>query len=177
MEYINRNLQKIREKIALDKLNTVVPTVLSINDITSDAIIYTDASGTTFTKLLPTVKAAAGAIQFTNADVTDTTANNSFRLVEEDGLLITPGSILFGQQNNPSYIIFPDGTTQGTAFTSTLNLLNGATFAGPISGSSLYLTEDLIVTGRIVTSTGVFGATANALIEPIGDMIMDGGEF
>jgi hypothetical protein len=49
---------------------------------------------------------------------------------------------------------------------------NGATF-----NSNVYMTGDLIVTGRIVTSTGVFGATANALIEPIDNMIMDGGEF
>jgi len=28
-----------------------------------------------------------------------------------------------------------------------------------------------------VTSTGVFGATANAIIEPVDNMIMDGGEF
>ena len=86
-------------------------------------------------------------------------------------------SITRSDIQNPGYIIFPDGTTQGSASTSTLNLLNGATFTGPIRGSSLYLTDDLIVTGRIVTSTGVFGATANALIEPVDDMIMDGGEF
>ena len=54
---------------------------------------------------------------------------------------------------------------------------SGATFTGLISGSTIYLTGDLIVTGRIVTSTGVFGATANALIEPVDNMIMDGGEF
>lgn len=172
MEYINRNLQKIREKIALDRLNTVVPEVFSIVSIDGKLSITGKTSGVV---LVPTVKAAAGAIQFTNANVTDTTANNSFRFVEEDGLLITPGSILFGQQNNPSYIIFPDGTTQGSA--STINILDGATFTGPIRGSSLYLTEDLIVTGRIVTSTGVFGATANALIEPLDNMNMDGGEF
>jgi hypothetical protein len=168
MEYINRNLQKIREKIALDKLNAVVPTVLSINGVTSGAVIIT----------VPTIKAAAGSIQFANANLTDTAANNLFRFIEDDSLLTTPGSFAFGSDtSNPGYIIFPDGTTQGTASTSTTNLLNGATFTGPIRGSSLYLTDDLIVTGRIVTSTGVFGATANALIEPVDDMIMDGGEF
>jgi hypothetical protein len=49
---------------------------------------------------------------------------------------------------------------------------NGATF-----GSTVYMTGDLVVTGRIVTSTGVFGATANNIIEPVDNMIMDGGEF
>ena len=55
--------------------------------------------------------------------------------------------------------------------------MSGVTFTGPITGSTLYLTGDLIVTGRIVTSTGVFGATGNATIEPVDDMIIDGGEF
>ena len=165
MEYINRNLQKIREKIALDRLNTVVPTVLSINGVTSGAVTIT----------VPTIKAAAGSIQFANADLTDTQAISTFKIIEDSLLLTSPGSFQFGTQNNPSYIIFPDGTTQGSA--STINILDGATFTGPIRGSSLYLTEDLIVTGRIVTSTGVFGATANDLIEPLDNMNMDGGEF
>ena len=39
------------------------------------------------------------------------------------------------------------------------------------------ISGDLIVSGRIVTSTGVFGATGNATIEPVSDMIMDGGSF
>ena len=49
---------------------------------------------------------------------------------------------------------------------------NGATF-----GSTVYMAGDLVVTGRIVTSTGVFGATANNIIESVEDMNMDGGEF
>ena len=59
----------------------------------------------------------------------------------------------------------------------TIDASSGVTFTGPIRGSTIYLTGDLIVTGRIVTSTGVFGATANNIIEPVNDMIMDGGEF
>ena len=39
------------------------------------------------------------------------------------------------------------------------------------------LNGDLYVTGRIVTSTGVFGATDNNIIEPVDNMNMDGGEF
>jgi hypothetical protein len=31
--------------------------------------------------------------------------------------------------------------------------------------------------GRIVTSTGLFGATENDVIEPADNMIMDGGSF
>ena len=43
--------------------------------------------------------------------------------------------------------------------------------------AGITLNGDLYVTGRIVTSTGVFGATANAIIEPVDNMNMDGGEF
>ena len=39
------------------------------------------------------------------------------------------------------------------------------------------LNGDLYITGRIVTSTGVFGATDNNTIESVDNMIMDGGEF
>lgn len=59
----------------------------------------------------------------------------------------------------------------------TIDASSGVTFTGPIRGSAIYLTGDLIVTGRIVTSTGVFGATANNIIEPVDNMNMDGGEF
>ena len=58
-----------------------------------------------------------------------------------------------------------------------IDTAGGVTFTGPIRGSTLYLTGDLIVTGRIITSTGIFGATANNIIESVEDMIMDGGEF
>ena len=58
-----------------------------------------------------------------------------------------------------------------------IDTVAGVTFTGPIRGSDIYLTGDLIVTGRIVTSTGVFGVTANDIIEPVDNMNMDGGEF
>ena len=43
--------------------------------------------------------------------------------------------------------------------------------------AGITLNGDLYVTGRIVTSTGVFGATDNNIIEPVDNMNMDGGEF
>ena len=58
-----------------------------------------------------------------------------------------------------------------------IDTVGGVTFTGPIRGSTLYLTGDLIVTGQIITSTGIFGATANNIIESVDNMIMDGGEF
>jgi hypothetical protein len=68
-------------------------------------------------------------------------------------------------------------TINSSAGNITIDASSGVTFTGPIRGSTIYLTGDLIVTGRIVTSTGIFGATANALTEPVSDMIMDGGSF
>jgi hypothetical protein len=86
--------------------------------------------------------------------------------------------------NNNTFITVDDaaGNITVSAPNGTVSIIGGlsaagATFNGPIRGSTIYLTGDLIVTGRIVTSTGVFGATANALIEPIDNMILDGGEF
>jgi hypothetical protein len=43
--------------------------------------------------------------------------------------------------------------------------------------AGITLNGDLYVTGRIVTSTGVFGATENNITEPVDNMNMDGGEF
>jgi hypothetical protein len=71
------------------------------------------------------------------------------------------------------------GVTTSVANTFTaLNTFNtGISSNGATFGSTVYMTGDLVVTGRIVTSTGVFGATANSLIEPVDNMNMDGGEF
>ena len=103
MEYINRKLEELRTKIALDRQNAVVHVPLSINGATSGAVT------------IPTVKSVPGAIQFTNADSTDTQAISTFKIIEDSLLLTTPGSIQFGTTNNSSYIQFPDGTTQGSA--------------------------------------------------------------
>lgn len=55
---------------------------------------------------------------------------------------------------------------------ATENSVIGVTF-----DQNVNITGNLVVMGRIITSTGVFGATANDVIESIDDMIMDGGEF
>jgi hypothetical protein len=71
------------------------------------------------------------------------------------------------------------GVTTSVANTFTaLNTFNaGISSNGATFGSNVYMTGDLVVTGRIVTSTGVFGATANNITEPVDNMNMDGGEF
>ena len=139
MEYINRKLEELRAKIALDRLNTIVPVPLSVNGATSGAI------------LLPTVKSAAGAIQFTNADSSDTQAVAAFKFIVDDQLLTTPGSFQFGTNYNPSYIIFPDGTTQGTA---SINGGGGSTGVTGATGSQ-----------GIQGNTGPIGATGEQGIQ------------
>ena len=52
------------------------------------------------------------------------------------------------------------------------NTVSGASFS-----SNVQISGDLLVTGRIVTETGIFGVTYNNTIESIDDMSMDGGEF
>ena len=71
------------------------------------------------------------------------------------------------------------GVTTSVANTFTaLNTFNaGISSNGATFGSNVYMAGDLVVTGRIVTSTGVFGATDNNIIEPVDNMNMDGGEF
>ena len=55
--------------------------------------------------------------------------------------------------------------------------IGSSNFFGGDGEDDVVISGDLIVSGRIVTSTGVFGATGNAVIEPVSDMIMDGGSF
>ena len=71
------------------------------------------------------------------------------------------------------------GVTTSVANTFTaLNTFNaGISSNGATFGSNVYMAGDLVVTGRIVTSTGVFGATDNNIIESVDNMNMDGGEF
>ena len=86
-----------------------------------------------------------------------------------------------GPQGDPgtgltNYVISVNGITGTVSNIAVTN--SGQTFSGNQNFSNnVYVVGDLIVTGRIVTSTGVFGATANNIIEPVSDMIMDGGEF
>jgi hypothetical protein len=70
------------------------------------------------------------------------------------------------------------GASLGSNTFTTLNTFNaGISASGATFNGNIYVTGNLIVTGRIETSTGVFGATANAIIEPVDNMNLDGGEF
>ena len=55
---------------------------------------------------------------------------------------------------------------------ATENSTIGVTF-----DQNVNITGNLVVMGRIVTSTGLFCSTANDVIEPTDNMIMDGGSF
>ena len=70
------------------------------------------------------------------------------------------------------------GASLGSNIFTTLNTFNaGISASGATFNGNIYVTGNLIVTGRIETSTGVFGATANTIIEPVDNMNLDGGEF
>ena len=71
------------------------------------------------------------------------------------------------------------GVTTGTSntFGPIQNFSSGISVSGATFSSNVQIIGDLIVTGRIVTETGIFGVTYNNTIESIDDMSMDGGEF
>ena len=70
------------------------------------------------------------------------------------------------------------GASLGANTFTALNTFNaGISASGATFDGNIYVTGNLIVTGRIETSTGIFGATANAIIEPVDNMNLDGGEF
>ena len=71
------------------------------------------------------------------------------------------------------------GVTTGTSntFGPLQNFSSGISVSGATFSSNVQIIGDLVVTGRIITETGIFGVTYNNTIESIDDMSMDGGEF
>ena len=71
------------------------------------------------------------------------------------------------------------GVTTGVSnsFTPIQNFLGGISVLGATFSNNVQIIGDLIVTGRIITETGMFGATYNAAIEVVDNLSMDGGEF
>jgi hypothetical protein len=71
------------------------------------------------------------------------------------------------------------GVTTGTAntFGPLQNFSSGISVSGATFSNNVQIIGNLIVTGKIVTETGIFGVTYNNTIESIDDMSMDGGEF
>ena len=71
------------------------------------------------------------------------------------------------------------GRVYSTANLPGIIAVTSASVSGATGGNTgdVIISGDLTVSGRIVTSTGVFGATGNAAIEPVSDMLMDGGSF
>ena len=71
------------------------------------------------------------------------------------------------------------GVTTGTSntFGPLQNFSSGISAFGATFSNNVKIIGDLIVTGRIITETGIFGVTYNNTIESIDDMSMDGGEF
>ena len=71
------------------------------------------------------------------------------------------------------------GVTTGisNSFTPIQSFLGGISVSGATFSSNVQIIGDLVVTGRIITETGMFGATYNAAIEVMDNLSMDGGEF
>jgi hypothetical protein len=71
------------------------------------------------------------------------------------------------------------GVTTGTSntFGPIQNFSSGISVSGATFSSNVQIIGDLIVTGRIITETGIFGVTYNAAIEVLDNLSMDGGEF
>lgn len=105
-----------------------------------------------------TAKGTQGAIQLANDGATDLEVNNSFRLDPITAKLELPGNLEF--ITSGAYLIFPDGTTQGTAAYGVVGG-TGATGAqgpqgntgatGPTEdniGIFLDATPDLLTTGK-----------------------------
>ncbi len=71
------------------------------------------------------------------------------------------------------------GVTTGisNSFIPTQSFLGGISASGASFSNNVQIIGNLIVTGKIVTETGVFGVTYNAEIEVLDNLSMDGGEF
>jgi hypothetical protein len=71
------------------------------------------------------------------------------------------------------------GVTTGisNSFTPIQSFLGGISVSGATFSTNVQIIGDLVVTGRIITETGMFGATYNAEIEVVDNLSMDGGEF
>jgi len=81
-----------------------------------------------------------------------------------------------GTSSISNYVVSINGTTGAIASVAKTNA--GQTFSGNQTfNDTVYITGNLIVLGKIETATGIFGATANAIIEPVDNMNLDGGEF
>jgi hypothetical protein len=81
-----------------------------------------------------------------------------------------------GTSSISNYVVSINGTTGAIASVAKTNA--GQTFSGNQTfNDTVYITGNLIVLGKIETATGIFGATANAVIEPVDNMNLDGGEF
>ena len=75
-----------------------------------------------------------------------------------------------------SYVISVNGATGEITNVAKINV--GQTFSGNQGfNNDIHIVGNLIVTGQIFTYTGIIGAPTNNIVEPVDNMIMDGGEF
>ena len=137
----------------------------------------TGAGGTISGNYISNINGLTGGITLAaGSNITLTPAGNTITIASSGG---PTGTI------PTDYVISFNGTTGAVTGASlgantftALNTFNaGISASGATFDGNIYVTGNLIVTGRIETSTGIFGATANAIIEPVDNMNLDGGEF
>jgi hypothetical protein len=76
-----------------------------------------------------------------------------------------------------AYVSSFNGKTGAVQGVSAAVAGSGISVSGATFSSNVQIIGDLVVTGRIITETGMFGATYNAAIEVVDNLNMDGGEF
>ena len=136
--------------------------------------IYSTVSGdvvTTLNGLTGGVSLAAGS------NVTLTPVGNTITIASSGG----------GSGSTPiNYVISFNGltgavtgVTTGTSntFGPLQSFSSGISVSGATFSNNVQIIGNLIVTGKIITETGVFGVTYNSEIEVLDNLSMDGGEF
>ena len=136
--------------------------------------IYSTVSGdvvTTLNGLTGGVSLAAGS------NVTLTPVGNTITIASSGG----------GSGSTPiDYVISFNGLTgavtgvttgNSNTFGPLQNFSSGISVSGATFSSNVQIIGNLIVTGKIITETGVFGVTYNSEIEVLDNLSMDGGEF
>lgn len=96
---------------------TIAGAAGAVTSLTAGAGITLSSStgDVTITNLL-SVKSVPGALQFANDEVSDLAASNRLKYVSENATLEVPGPLYLNSTSGyPSFVQFPDGTTQGTA--------------------------------------------------------------
>ena len=136
--------------------------------------VYSTVSGNVVTKLNGLT---GGVTLAAGSNITLTPVGNTITIASSGG----------GSGSTPiNYVISFNGltgavtgVTTGTSntFGPIQNFSSGLSAFGATFSNNVQIIGNLIVTGKIITETGIFGVTYNAAIEVLDNLSMDGGEF